>query len=85
MRRPVSKSQQLQCKEWLRQKTVEISQSQCLVRAIQVPLVVQTDPEDLERFTCPALGNGRIKTTGLPAGRTDRRDSWAEALNKRLV
>ena len=85
LRRPVSKSQQLQCKEWLRQKTVEISQSQYLIRAIQVALVVQTDPEDLERFTCPALGNGSIKTTGLPAGRTDRRDSWAEALNKSLV
>ena len=32
-----------------------------------------------------ALGNGSTKTTGLPAGRTDRRDSWAEALNKSLV
>ena len=53
MRRPVSKSHHLQCKEWLGQKTVEISQSQYLDRAIQVARVVQTDPEDLERLTCP--------------------------------
>ena len=53
MRRPVSKSHHLQCKEWLGQKTVEISQSQYLDRAIQVARMVQTDPEDLESLTCP--------------------------------
>ena len=69
--------------------------------AIQVAHVIQTDPEDLESLTCPianvwpiprtsreccsALGNGSTKTTGLPAGRTDRRDSRASAFNKSLV
>ena len=53
MRSPVSKSHHLQCREWLGLKTVEISQSQSLGRPIQLARVVQTDPEDLERLTCP--------------------------------
>ena len=68
MRSPVSKSHHLQCREWLGQKTVEISQSQYLDRPIQLARVVQTDPEDLERLTCPTCLIQTPNIAEMPAG-----------------